>query len=59
VVIGITSPEYEQLTVTYHLSGSMGSLTLAPNDANAPLRRLVFALIEHCLQHRYPASELL
>jgi hypothetical protein len=30
VDIGITSPQYEQLTVTYHLSGSMGSFTACP-----------------------------
>ena len=27
--IGITSPQYEQLSVTYHLSGSMRSFTKA------------------------------
>jgi hypothetical protein len=30
VETGITSPQYEQLTVTYHLSGSMRSFTNDP-----------------------------
>ena len=33
VDIGMTSPQYEQLTVTYHLSGSMGSFTNDPRVA--------------------------
>src|SRR5262245_29478503 len=44
VDIGITSPQYEQLTVMYHLSGSMCSLIVGLNGFTHRLPRMMSTL---------------